>query len=164
MTSSQDSVNRVVPQALAAGVVATAAFATGCVLTQAVTVPMWRRMEPEVFLRRFRTSGPATGAVLFPVEVGSLGLLATATVSAARQQQSLRRALLVAATASMAGTVLLLPTYFARANTAFLRSDHPIDTVPAELASWNRWNWVRTGLALAATVLSGTAAATSSRP
>ena len=163
MSSSQSSVDRGVPQALVAGVAATAAFATGCVLTQAVTVPMWRRLEPEVFLRRFRTSGPATGAVLFPVEVASVGLLATAAVAAARRHDSRRQTLLAAATAGMAATVLLLPAYFGRANAAFLRSDHPLDTVPAELARWNRWNWLRTGLALAATVLSGTAAAPSRR-
>jgi hypothetical protein len=64
----------------------------------------------------------------------------------------------------MAGTVLLFPAYFARANAAFLRPDFPTDVVGAGLAAWNRWNWVRTGLALAATVFSGAAVAASDRP
>lgn len=155
---------RGVPRALAAGFASTAAFAVGCVLTQAVTVPTWRRMEPDVFLERFRTTGPTTGAILFPVEVAAVGLLGVATASAVRRDESGRPAALAAATAAMAGTVLLLPAYFARANAAFLRSGSPADAVPAELARWNRWNRARTGLALAATALSGAAVAASGRP
>jgi hypothetical protein len=147
---------RSLPRALVAGVASTSAFAVGCVLTQAVTVPMWRRMEPDEFLRRFKTTGPATGAVLFPVEAASVGLLGVATASAARRREP-GRLPLAAATAAMAGTVVLLPAYFARANTAFLRPDFPTDAVATELAAWNRWNWIRTGLAVAATVLSGAA-------
>jgi hypothetical protein len=154
---------RNVPRALVAGVAATSAFAVGCVLTQAVTVPMWRRMEPAAFLERFATTGPATGAVLFPVEIASVGLLATATASVARRREP-GRLLLAAATGAMAGTVLLLPAYFARANAAFLRPGFPTEAVAAELAAWNRWNWVRTGLAVAATALSGAAAVSSDRP
>jgi hypothetical protein len=154
---------RTVPRALVAGVASTAAFAVGCVLTQAVTVPTWRRMEPETFLERFATTGPATGAVLFPVEAASVGLLGVATASATRRREP-GRLLLAAATGAVAGTVLFLPAYFARTNAAFLRPGFPTDAVAAELAAWNRWKWVRTGLAAAATVLSGAAAVISDRP
>jgi Domain of unknown function (DUF1772) len=153
---------RPVPRALVAGVASTAAFAAGCVLTQAVTVPTWRRMEPATFLERFATTGPATGAVLAPLDIASVGLLGVATASATRRREP-GRLLLAAATGAMAGTLLLLPAYFARANAAFLRPGFPTDAVATELAGWNRWNWVRTGLAVAATVLSG-AAATTDRP
>lgn len=148
---------RSVPKTLAAAVACTSAFAVGCVLTQAVTVPTWRGLPPDEFLRRFRTTGPATGAVLFPVEVASVGLLGAATASAARRREP-SRGLLTAATGAMAGTVLLLPAYFARANAAFLRPGFPIGAVAAELSAWNRWNWARTGLAVAATALSAAAA------
>ena len=125
----------------ATGAVATsAAFTAGCVLTQAVTVPTWRAMEPSAFLQRFATSGPATGGVLFPVEVAALGRRAWAT-----------------GTAAMAATVVLLPVYFAGANTALLDPAFPPDDVPAELGRWNRWNWVRTALAAAATLSAATA-------
>jgi hypothetical protein len=162
MTDPTDTVSSAVPRTLVAGVAATAAFAVGCVLTQAVTVPMWRRMEPAVFLQRFATTGPATGSVLFPVEVASVSLLGAATVSAVRRGGP-GRLRLAAATGAMAGTVLLLPAYFARANAAFLGPGFPMDAVAAELTTWNRWNWVRTGLAFAATVLSGAAAGASER-
>jgi hypothetical protein len=154
---------RTVPGALVAGVASTAAFAVGCVLTQAVTVPTWRRLEPEAFLRDFARTGPATGAVLAPLEIASVTLLGMATASAAHWREP-GRLLLAAATGAMAGTVLLLPVYFARANAAFLRPGFPDDAVANDLAAWNRWNWARTGLAVAATVLSGAAAVTSDRP
>jgi Domain of unknown function (DUF1772) len=152
---------RTVPRALVAGVASAAAYAAGSVLTQAVTVPTWRRMEPEAFLRDFARTGPATGAVLAPLDIASVGLLGVATASAARRREP-GRLLLAAATGAMAATALLVPAYFARANAAFLRPGFPADAVAADLAAWNRWNWVRTGLAVAATVLSG-AAVTSDR-
>ncbi len=163
MTASTDPVSPAVPRALVAGVATTAAFAVGCVLTQVVTVPMWRRMEPQVFLRAFATTGPATGAVLAPLDIASVTLLGVATASAARRGAP-GRLPLAAATGAMAGTVLLLPAYFARANAAFLRPDFPTDAVAAGLTAWNQWNWVRTGLALAATALSGAAAGAADRP
>jgi hypothetical protein len=152
-----DATDRGVPLTLAAGLASTAAFAVGCVLTQAVTVPSWRRMEPEMFLEEFATAGPATGAVLFPVEVAAVGLLGAATVAAVRHRQP-GRLMLAAATAAIVGTVLLLPAFFAGANAAFLRPDFPVDAVPAALADWNRWNWIRTGLGVAATVLGAASA------
>jgi hypothetical protein len=162
MTASTDPVSPAVPRALVAGVATTAAFAVGCVLTQVVTVPMWRRMEPQVFLRTFATTGPATGAVLAPLDIASVTFLSIATASAVRRRAR-GRVPLAAATGAMAGTVLLFPVYFARANAALLR-DFPTDAVAAGLTAWNQWNWVRTGLAVAATALSGAAAGASDRP
>jgi hypothetical protein len=158
-----DSVSPAVPRTLVAAAATTTAFAVGCLLTQVVTVPMWRRMEPEVFLRQFATTGPATGAVLAPMDIASVTLLGVATASVARRDAP-GRVPLAAATGAMAGTVLLFPAYFARANAAFLRPGFPTDGVAAALAAWNRWNWARTGLALAATALSGAAVAASDRP
>jgi Domain of unknown function (DUF1772) len=158
-----DSVPPAIPRTLVAGAATTAAFAVGCLLTQVVTVPMWRRMDPEMFLRQFATTGPATGAVLAPMDIASVTLLGVATASAARRGAPGRMPL-AAATGAMAGTVLLFPAYFARANAAFLRPGFPTDAVGTGLAAWNRWNWVRTGLALAATALSGAAVAASDRP
>lgn len=61
-------------------VAATAAFAGGGLLTQTVLVPLWQRTDAAAFLALFRTSGPVTGATLFPIEVIStvlLGVLAS---------------------------------------------------------------------------------------
>lgn len=141
-----------------AAVATSAAFTAGCVLTQAVTVPTWRAMEPSAFLQRFATSGPATGGVLFPVEVAAVALLGATTWRTGRERRPGRRAW-ATGTAAMAATVVLLPVYFAGANTALLDPAFPPDDVPAELGRWNRWNWVRTALAAAAT-LSAAAALT----
>lgn len=136
---------------LGAAVATTAAFTAGGLLTQTVIVPTWRSMAPAVFLTNFRTYGPITGATLFPIEVASTVLLAPATYTAGAGR---RRGTLALATASMTGTILLLPIHFARANRKLLNPDCPPQAVPAELAAWSAWNWARTGLAVLATGLS----------
>jgi hypothetical protein len=139
--------------AVAAGAfAATAVFAGGGLVTQTVVVPYWRSMDPGAFLDQFGTSGPALGATLFPFEViATLGLAATTFVAV--RNRSLGRAWWAAATACMVGTLVLLPVYFAGTNLAMLSEDFSAANVPGELAAWNAWNWVRTGLGLAATVL-----------
>lgn len=142
-----------------AGVVASAAFTAGGVLTQAVTVPMWRAMEPAAFLQQFASSGPATGAVLFPFELAAVALLAAATYTTVKQRHPARLAWALA-TGAMTATVLLLPAYFAGANAAFLDPAFAPDRVADELSTWNTWNWLRTGLAGAATAAGMTALTT----
>lgn len=139
----------------AGAVAATAAFAGGGLLTQTVIVPLWRAMDPPTFQRSFKRAGPATGATLFPLEVTSVVLLASAVRSAGGNWRWW-----AAACGFMVGTVALLPAYFAPANRALLNDDFPPEEVPDELATWNRWNWFRTGLSLLATALSGVALAT----
>lgn len=136
-----------------AAAAASGAFAGGCLLTQIVTVPAWRRAPtPQAALEAFRRTGPATGAVLFPIEALATGLLLKVALSQSRGQQPGAFAALAAAL-SMAGTVALLPVFFIRANTQLLDRDHPPASVPAVLTSWSRWNWLRTGLAVLATGL-----------
>ncbi|WP_026197843.1 DUF1772 domain-containing protein [Sciscionella marina] len=139
-----------------AATASSAAFATGCLLTQLVTVPTWRAMEPTTFLKRFVTSGPATGAILFPVEAAAVALLGATTYTVTRQRLPGRLAW-GAATASMTATVILLPVYFGRANTALLDPAFPPSNVADELSRWSKWNWVRTTLGVAATVAGGAA-------
>lgn len=140
----------------AGSVVATAAFAGGALLTQTVLVPMWRSMDPSAFLSQFRTSSPATGATLFPIELASVGLLA-ATSYQSREHHQPGRVGWSAATGCMIGTVLLLPIHFIQGNKSLLDPDFPVGEVPAELCAWNAWNWVRTGLAVLASGLAHTA-------
>jgi len=141
-----------------AALVGSGAFATGCLLTQAVSVPTWRAMPPEEFLERFATAGPATGAVLFPLEMAAVALLGATTYTAVRRRRPARLRWAVA-TVSMAGTVALLPIYFAGANRALLDTEFPAGDVAGELHRWNAWNWLRTGLAVAATATGATALA-----
>ena len=136
----------------AAAVATTAAFAGGALLTQTVIVPHWRSMEPVAFLDHFATYGPAVGATLFPIEVIATLALTASTYRAVRNRRP-GRGLWAMATACMVGTLLLLPIYFAGANTAMLRENFPVTSVAGELADWYAWNWARTGLALLATVV-----------
>ncbi|HKD96037.1 MAG TPA: DUF1772 domain-containing protein [Micromonosporaceae bacterium] len=146
-----------------AAVATTALFAGGALVSQTVVVPMWRAMDPAAFLRQFATYGPLTGGTVFPFEVASVVLLGVAGYSATRRRLP-SRLMWVLATACMIGTFVLLPVYFLHANLAMLRSDFPPQHVHSELAAWYRWNWVRTGLGLAAAVLSCVALGAPGRP
>lgn len=137
----------------AAAVAATAAFAGGGLLTQTVLVPHWRNMDPAAFLPHFATYGPATGATLFPIELGSTLLLGSTSYLATKSHRPQRLAWVLAA-GCMAGTLLLLPIYFVQANRALLDPDFPPQKVPRELRAWYAWNWLRTGMAVLATAAS----------
>lgn len=135
-----------------------AAFAGGGLVTQTVVVPQWRAMAPDAFLEQFGTYGPTLGATLFPISVVAV-LASGATAYVAIRRKNVGRGWWVAATACMAGTVLLLPVYFAGANARMLAEGFPMGEVAGELASWYAWNWARTALAVAATVTGGVAIA-----
>jgi hypothetical protein len=136
----------------AAALACAAAFAGGTLLTQTAIVPFWRALDPAAFLESFATYGPVIGATLFPVELLSVALLAVVVYSTVRDREP-GRLLWIGALVCMGSTVLLLPLYFAGANTAFLRGNVTVDEVADALATWNAWNWLRTGLAVASVVL-----------
>ncbi|GCE43591.1 hypothetical protein Rhow_007821 [Rhodococcus wratislaviensis] len=50
-------------------------------------VPHWREMDPAEFLSEFTSSGPATGATVFPFEVASVVLLGMTTYSTVTRRQ-----------------------------------------------------------------------------
>jgi hypothetical protein len=142
----------------AGAVATTSAFAGGALVSQTVIVPGWRAMDPAAFLHQFGTSGPATGATVFPFELASVVLLGVTSYSTIRRRRP-GRYLWALATASMVGTLLLVPIYFLRANAAMLDPGFPPQAVPAALAAWSGWNWARTGLGLAAAALAWAVAA-----
>ena len=135
---------------VSAAATASGAFAWGCLLTQLVTVPAWRRAETgEARLRAFRNGGPTTGAVLFPVEVAAAGLLSSVAWSRLRTGDSKALPAGLAAVAMM-GTIAMLPLYFAKANRQLLDPACPPVSAASRLDSWRRWNWARTGLGVVA--------------
>ena len=142
----------------AGAVATTSAFAGGALLSQTVIVPNWRAMDPTVFLAHFGTSGPATGATLFPFELASVLLLGITTYRAVRRRRTARYVWAIA-TASMIGSLLLVPIYFWHANAAMLDPSFPLQAVPAELTAWYGWNWARTALGLLAAALTWAALA-----
>lgn len=135
--------------------VTASAFAGAALMSQASVVPSWRALPPDVFLRRFPTSGPATGGTAFPFELASMLLLAK-VAAAARGSRRPGRVFWLLSAACMGGTFVLL-VYFLPANLALLRPTVPVESVPGALAEWNRWNWVRTGLGVASAALAGSA-------
>ena len=139
------------------GLTTTAAFAAGCVLTQVVTVPTWRMVAPDVAHAVFRRSGPATGALLFPLEVASTVIVSRLALSSRRRGDKSARSWMGAASA-LTLTFVTLATYFARANTRLLNPALPPADVEVELRRWQRWNMARTALAVGALAAAGNAA------
>ncbi|HEX6446069.1 MAG TPA: hypothetical protein VF053_13330 [Streptosporangiales bacterium] len=144
-----------------AAVATASVFAGGALLTQTVVVPHWRALDPAAFHARFAVEGPASGATVFPFELAAVVLLAVTTWSAVRNREP-RRLLWALATGCMLGTLLVL-AYFVPADLALLGHGIPPDALPAQLAVWYRWNWVRTGLGLASAALACAAATTARR-
>jgi hypothetical protein len=130
-------------------------------LSQTVLVPSWRAAPPETFLARFATEGPVTGLTVFPFELASLVLLGITTYTAAKHHRPVR--LWASAALCLAGTFALL-LYFVPANSALLDPAFPPGDVAAALETWNRVNWVRTGLAVAGAVLAVAARLRSDAP
>ncbi len=131
-------------------VAATSAFAGGAVVSQTVIVPAWRAMDPAAFLRVFATSGPVTGATVFPFELASV-LLAITTYAAGIHRRP-GRLLWALAVLGMVGTLVLL-VYFVPTNLGLLDPAFPPQAVAAELTTWYRWNGARTGLGVASAVV-----------
>jgi hypothetical protein len=132
-------------------VAATSAFAGGALVSQTVIVPGWRAMDPVAFLRLFATYGPITGATVFPFELASVLLLAITTFAKVTSRWP-GRLLWALAMSGMVGTLVLL-IYFVPTNLGMLDPAFPAQAVPAELTTWYRWNWVRTGLGVASAVV-----------
>ncbi|WP_437895468.1 hypothetical protein [Sorangium sp. So ce124] len=136
-----------------ASVVLTSAFAGGSLLVSTAVAPSFSSMRPGEFLDWFAVYGPRIGMTLFPLEVGGTALCGLSLLAAIKRKQSpLPWGL---ATACMAGTLALLPLYFARANSGFIEKTIDIQDVPAQITSWSNWQWGRTGLSLVAAVFAG---------
>ncbi|MDC3962406.1 DUF1772 domain-containing protein [Polyangium jinanense] len=136
-----------------ASVICTAVFAGGSLLVSTTVVPSFSAMDPAEFLDWFKTYGPRMGMTLFPFDVGGVVFCGWSFLSALKAgQNQLPWAL---ASACMAGTLVLLPLYFGRANAAFIEKTIDVGQVHAEIASWSSWQWVRTGLSVAAVVAAG---------
>lgn len=134
-----------------AAVAAAAAFAGGGLVAQTVVVPAWRAMDPAAFLAQFGTTGPATGATVFPFELAALVLFGVSGYSAVRARRPGRGAWCLATVCMLMTFALLI--YFVPTNLAMLDPAFPPHAVPGELAAWYRWDWVRVGAGIAATVL-----------
>ena len=93
-------------------------------------------MDPAAFLRVFATSGPFTGATVFPFELASVLLLAITTYAAVIHRRP-GRLLWALAVLGMVGTLVLL-VYFVPTNLGLLDPAFPPQAVPADPAL-DRW-------------------------
>jgi hypothetical protein len=126
------------------GVYVGAMLTEGCLL-----VPYWRALPPREFLawyaandrRLVRFFGPLT--VITP-----LLAIAAAACAVFRDGPERGPALLAAVLAVV--LVAMFPLVFQRANASFAAGTIPAADVPAALARWAAWHWVRTAISIAA--------------
>jgi Domain of unknown function (DUF1772) len=139
----------------AAGIFHVAAAGTlgifaGAMLTEAlVLVPYWRSLKADAFYAWYGDNGRRLvgyfGAVTWLAGIAAL-TSAGASVSAGHSGTPFA----VTAFALALAAVSLFPLYFTRANASFAAAAMSADTLRAELARWERWHRVRTGLSLGA--------------
>lgn len=152
--SSTRSIGPGVPRQLASA--SSFLFATGCLYTQLMTVRRWQAAPSGLAARAaFRSTGPRTGGVLFPVEVIASALLVRTAVADTRAGRPSAPAAITAAISMLATGAMLV--YFLPVNLRLLGEGVPEESVLPELARWRRWNALRTGCAALASVASAVA-------
>jgi hypothetical protein len=127
-------------------------LSTGAMLTGAmVVVPFWRSISAAEFLTWFAANADRMQFYFGPLQVATIVVTATSAILFGIGGRSGTALLSVAAV--LAVTVLATyPLYFRAANTSFVSATIPIAEVPAELARWAAWQWVRTAIGLVAFV------------
>jgi len=128
------------------GIFAGAQLAEGCLL-----VPYWQSIKPAEFHAWYEANDRRLVAFFGPLTVAAalvsvaLAVAAAMTAHPARETSTLCAAI---------GLVVIggFFAYFKDANVRFSAGTIPVAELPAELARWARWHWVRTVLALVAFV------------
>ena len=129
-------------------------LSAGVMLTGAVVmVPFWSALEPRQFLTWFGENAQSMWLLAGPLQVSSL-VLTTGAASVARWLRSPGRTPAVGAAVFSLGVLVPYFLYFQTANASFGAATIEVRDVPAELARWAFWQWVRIGLGLAAFVFS----------
>jgi hypothetical protein len=138
------------PVALAA--VVALGLSAGAMLTEAVVfVGYWRSLAPGDFLAWFRDNEPRLVSFFGPLQFASAGLAAVAAGLRGRRGGASAAWLAVAALLAVAA-IALYPLYFRDANARFATATIAPAEVPAALARWARWQWVRTAVGVGASV------------
>ena len=130
------------------------AFSAGLLVTSIVIVDSWRQLEPAASIDWFATYGLQLGLVMAPM--GGLAVIFSliAFISEIKRGDELFQNIvwLLAVTCTL-GTMALLLVYFGEANTRFFEKTIELSQVTEEVGRWAFWNWIRTGLSLAATAI-----------
>ncbi len=132
------------------GSVAALALFAGAMLTEGcILVPFWRSLSPAEFFAWYAANDERLFGFFAPLTVAAaLIAIATAVLSfwrseAGRWPTGLAAVILVA-------VVAMFPLYFQRVNVSFAAGSIAAQDLPAELALWARWHWLRTGLSFVA--------------
>lgn len=123
---------------------------SGALITEgAVLVPFWRSLRADAFLAWYRQHAGLLLRFFGPLEIAAtlLGLAAFGLDWLASGTPSL---LLAMAVGLSVAVLAVFPLYFQRVNASFEHGTIAPERVPAELARWARWHWLRTALALGA--------------
>jgi len=127
--------------AAAIGLFVGAMLAEGCVL-----VPYWRSLAPGDFFAWYAANDRRLLG-FFGSLTAAAALLALAAAAVAVWTRSPGRWPAVGAAGLMIVAVLMFPAYFQQANARFAAAITPPADLPAELARWATWHWVRTAIA-----------------
>lgn len=122
----------------------------GAMLTEGgVLVPYWRSLPAPDFLAWYAANDQRLLGFFGPLTtVTALAALAAAGASVWEGHPGRWRT--VAAAAIAIAVVSSFFLYFEHANASFAAATILPEQVPAELARWAAWHWVRTGLSVAA--------------
>jgi hypothetical protein len=130
------------------------AFSAGLLVTSIVIVDSWRQMEPAASIDWFATYGLLLGLVMAPM--GGLAVifsLIAFVLEIKRGDELFQKVVWLLAVTCTLGTMALLLIYFGEANTRFFEKTIALTEVAEEVENWSFWNWIRTGLSLAATTI-----------
>jgi hypothetical protein len=112
------------------------------VMEGAVLVTWWREIPPAAFLTWYAANAGRLLGFFAPLTTVAIVLaVVAAIVSLALRDGGRRWAALAAALAVLAAIGFFV--YFEDVNASFAAGSIPVDAVPAALAGWARWHWVR---------------------
>ncbi len=116
-----------------------------------VLVPYWRSLSPGEFFAWYAANDRRLLAFFGPL-TATTALLVLAAAVVAFWTRDAGRWPAVAAAALMVVAVLMFPAYFQQANARFAVATVAPADLPAELARWATWHWVRTVISAGALV------------
>lgn len=123
--------------ALILGVFLGAQLAEACLF-----VPIWRRMDPEDFFMQHQTVAPLIYRFFAPLTIlATVTPLVTVLLHwASDSPHTVLLGVMAAATVAFFSTYFL---YFKEANKKFAERALADSELPAELAKWSHWHWLR---------------------
>src|SRR5262245_63857026 len=120
-------------------------LAGGMLVIGVALVSFWKSLSPGEFQAWFSAYAHLIGRLMIPLGSASVAVTLAALVAVRAGPVTRRRALLIAALASI-GVMVTYPIFFAGANASFERGGLSDSAVRSLLDGWATWHWIRTGL------------------